>query len=451
MTAASSNSPATVLVTGATLSGMAAAARLAKAGHHVVLDSDGLPDGGHWAAHSHLGVEADELPQLFRLPATWRDLFKKSGRALDAELARNQLRLVPGPPQVHRFADGRELHLPAERGAQFHAISEAFGTPAAQRWTALLDSLDELWQQLRMVGLERPVGPGTFNRATRAALLANSSLDELAEQSGDPRLARIVRSQGPLTGAAPGRLPALLAVRLVLHRRFGFWQLVDADGVAVRASRMVDLLTDRLRLRRVERTGEPEPLLGSGLPDLSPIQPGSTAPADVHLDALPRRAMSFLGRPVGRPAMAPTVRQVLADRMPEELEGLSLCPEETEVSHGIVEVVDHSAGAPVVTWHRPLPDGRVLQTIHDHNQPRPDLAWGLAPNSFRAWQQRPLLGGDGTWAAASTSHAGPDPWGELLSAALAVYEIHEHLTGDDIRPTNKEQPRLPRQARPSGG
>ncbi|MEL4357328.1 MULTISPECIES: hypothetical protein [unclassified Luteococcus] len=442
--------PATILIRGATLTGMAAAARLAKAGHHVVLDADGLPDGGHWASLPHLGVEADELPQHVRLPATWRDLFKKSGRAFDAELTRHGLRLVPAPEQVHRFADGRQFVLPSERGAQHQAVREAFGEGTAQRWTALLDELDELWQQLRRVGLEEPADEESFTRATRDALAAKTTLDELAERPGNPHLARIIRSQGLLAGALPGRNPALLAVRLAIHRRFSHWQLVDEAGHSQRASRLVDLLAERLELRGVERIGAPAPLLGSGLPDLSDITPAPATDADVLLDTIPHQPVGLFGRTIGRPAMAPTVRHELTEALDDELAPLATCPEDPRITRGIVEVVDHGAGNPVVSWHRPLPDGRVLVTIHDHNHPRPDLSWGLAPTSFKHWQQRPKLKIDQRrWQASSASHAGPDPWGELLSAALAAYEIHEELTGEDIRPTNRTPPPPRRQARPA--
>ncbi|WP_420175744.1 hypothetical protein [Luteococcus sp. OSA5] len=438
------HTPDMVLVRGATLAGMAAAARLAKAGHHVVLDADGLPDGGHWASQTQLGVQVDELPQTFRLPAAWRDLFKKSGKALDAELAGNKLQMVPAPPQVHRFADGRQLVLPTERGAQTQAVQQAFGRPAAERWTALVDELDEVWQQLRTAGLERPVTAETFTKQTRAQLLAGTTLDELANRSGAPHLARVVESQAALAGATPGRAPALLGVRLAVQRRFGIWQLTTDERQPVRASTLIDLLGKRLDLRGVERIGSPAPLLGSGLPDLSMIE-APVVEARAHLDTIPFQPTGFAGRRLGRPAMAPSVRHQVLDRMPADLAPLAVTDESP---CGIVEVVDHGAGAPVVTWYRPLPDGRVVLTIHDHNHPRPDLRWGLAPNSFKAWQQRPTLGGEGRWRASSASHAGNQPWAELLSAALAVYEIHEHLTGTDIRPTNRNQPRLPRQARP---
>lgn len=429
---------ATVVVRGASLAALAASARLAKAGHHVVLDTDGLPDGGHWAAWRHLGVLVDEMPQTFLLPAAWRDLFKKSGRPLDAELARHGLQMVPAPDQEHLFADGTRLVLPTERGAQHHAVAAAFGHDAATDWTALLDELDELWQHLRHVALESPMTTHRPDRTVREQLLASTTLDRLSQRAGAPHLATIVRSQASLSGAVPGQAPALLAVRLAALRRFGSWQLVGDDGLPVHASRLVELLGERLDLRGVERIGDPAALLGTGMPDLSLIAPTSRddlAAAAVHLDALPHVTTGLAGRQVTRPAMAPTVEHHIIDADPDD--------------QGVREVVDHTAGAPRVTWRRPLGDGRTLLTVHDHTRPRPDVNWGLAASTWKEWTRRPLLGGGPRWEASAASHAGNEPWAELLSAALAVYGIHEHLTGQDIRPTNKEQPRPPRQARPA--
>lgn len=439
----SGEQPATVLVRGASLSGMAAAARLARAGHHVVLDADGLPDGGHWAARRQLGMVLDDLPQTFLLPASWRDLFKKSGRALDAELSAHRLAMVPAPDQLHRFADGREFALPTERGAQVHAVAAAFGHRAAEQWTALLDELDELWMALRGLGLERPVASARIERATRTAVLAHQTLDQLSERAGDPHLACIVRAQGTIAGAGPGPAPALLAARLAVHRRFGSWQLVDEQQQPQRASVLVDLLGERLDLRGVERTGGPGALLGSGLPDLSRIQgQGRDAAAQAELDALPRLSKGFAGRVLAGPALAPTVLHRVVEWQPAAGDG-------QQGGDGIRQVVDHSAGAPVLTWTRPLGDGSALEVVHDHDRPRPDLAWGLAPSSWNAWRHRQLLGGPTHWHASAASHAGNEPWQELLAAALAVYQVHEQLTGEDIRPSNKQQPRRRRQARPA--
>ena len=63
-------------------------------------------------------------------------------QALEAELARSGHALVPAADVRHRFADGSELSLPAERGAQYAVLSAAYGRPVADRWRDLLDALD---------------------------------------------------------------------------------------------------------------------------------------------------------------------------------------------------------------------------------------------------------------------------------------------------------------------
>src|SRR5690606_1881423 len=103
---------------------------------------------------------------------------------------------------------------------------------------------------------------------------------------------------------------------------------------------------------------------------------------------------------------------------------------------GIAETVDHTGARPVVTWLRPVTDG-VVASIHDHNLPVADPAWGLETGSARHWLRRPPVVSDVLRASAS-SPAGSEPWAELGSAALAVYELHERLTGEDSRPTNKD-------------
>lgn len=81
--------------------------------------------------------------------------------------------------------------------------------------------------------------------------------------------------------------------------------------------------------------------------------------------------------------------------------------------------------------------------------PSPAPAWrplrrrlfGPRPTFVDQWFERPPLRdpGDPTRFHASTaSRGGDEPWAQLLTGALAAYAVHETLTGEDIRPTNKE-------------
>ena len=372
-------------IRGATLAGMASAARLAKLGHPVRLDPAGTPMGGRWAA------ERGQLPPVVTLPATWRDLFKKTGRTLDAELARAGLAMVEAPPAVHRFADGAELALPTERGAQFAVLTRHYGQPVAERWRDLLDSLGEAWMAARRFGVERPDSPRSEDHR---ALWLDRTLAEVAERAGHPHLARIVLDLAPVAGTRSPRAPGLLATRLVVERTFGRWQLIDDVGRAQPGGRLVELLEARLATRGVE--------VGEG------------ADGGPGVDCLPRRprwARAALAAAVGHSEAEPG-------------------------GDGARETVDHTGSAPVVAWRIPA-DGADAVLTWSFTHPRRDVAWGLEPRSARALLRRPAVVAE-VPAASSCSPAGPEPWAELASAALAVYETHERLTGEDSRPTNRE-------------
>lgn len=387
-----------LVVRGTTLSGLAAAARMAKLGHAVVLVTDGQPLGGRWApTQGPDGHMVDAMPQLVSVPATWRDVFKKSGGHLVAELNRAGLELTQAPPVEHRFPDGSSLELPAERGAQFHAVSHTCGVPAAERWRDLLDDLDNVWAARRTFGINNPGLPD--DKAGRQQLWLDRTLADLADRIDHPQLSRMITDLAPINGTHSTRAPALLAASFVLDRTFGRWQLVDAEGRGQRASQLVDLLATRAAergVRFVERADEA-----------------------ASINCLPHTVAQWF-RPAPHPALRPTISHELR-------------PDGGTAS--VQEIVDHSEDGPMTTWLRPVADG-VLASTHDHSHGTADLTWGLAPDSARSWLRRTPIIND-VPAASVCSPAGNDVWAELASAALAVYEMHERLTGEDCRPTNR--------------
>ncbi|WP_158600588.1 NAD(P)-binding protein [Tessaracoccus antarcticus] len=387
-----------LVVHGATLSGLAAGARLAKLGHDVELVTEGASLGGRWAATEGPGGHlVDALPQLVSLPATWRDVFKKSGGHLVTELNRAGLALVEAPAVEHRFPDGSTLELPAERGAQFHAISHRFGTPAAERWRDLIDDLDAVWAARRAFGIDGPGLP--LERTGRQQLWLDRTLSGLGDRLDHPQLSVLVTDLGPMLGTHSPSAPALLAATHAIDRTFGRWQLVDEDGRGQRASRLVELLADRVIERGVSVVNH------------------SATPTSI--DCRPRTTRSLL-RPAPRRTLRPAISHALRD------------------DDGILALrttVEHTPTGPVTTWLRPVADA-LMATTHDHRRGTPDPDWGLAPDSGRAWLRRTPIVGD-LLAASACSPAGNEPWAELASAALAVYELHERLTGEDCRPTNR--------------
>ncbi|MGO0575779.1 hypothetical protein [Ornithinimicrobium panacihumi] len=272
------------------------------------------------------------MPQVTRLPATWRDLFKKSGGHLQAELNRAGLEWAEAPAAEHLFPDGTAVTLPTERGAQTRAVQHAFGATATGRWREFTDSLDGLWKAYPRHALEG-VAPVT-TRAQRRALWLDRTLGDVAADLSSP-LGHLVSGLGD----SP-RSPALLAVGIHADQLFGRWQLMGANGLPQRPSVLVDLLAARLRERGVTIVDH-----ASGRVDV-----------DCRV-ALPERTWRGRGP---APAAAPAVTHALTDG----------------TRTGVGETIDHTGDRPVTTWLRPVADG-VLVTTHNHLHPTPDLRWGL--------------------------------------------------------------------------
>ncbi|HEX5567804.1 MAG TPA: NAD(P)-binding protein, partial [Streptomyces sp.] len=99
---------ARTVVIGAGMGAMAAAARLAVAGHRVTVYERGPAHGGAVRRHERDGFGFDTGPGLLHLPAVYRDLFVKTGR----EPLEECVELVQVDPAVrHVFADGTAVSL----------------------------------------------------------------------------------------------------------------------------------------------------------------------------------------------------------------------------------------------------------------------------------------------------------------------------------------------------
>lgn len=364
-----------IVVVGAALPGLAAAARLARVGHQVVvLDRRPHPPT---AGVGLSPLDAD--PNLIVLPAAWRDLFKKSGRPLAGELGRHGLRLVPGPAPTYTTSAG-EIVLPAERAGQWRSLVEAVGPQAAADWRDLLDRLDAAWLALRPLGVEAEFTARRLDRATRTALRTGETLADLARRAGP--LGSLFTELAVRRDSDPRRAPSWLGTRLSIERTFGRWQLIDDRDTPQPAVLLIDVLRQRLADRGVELRWDTE---------VHRVRPGRVITAGDDLDC---RAVIVTTSPWQHAALT-------GGRPPRRLTAAA------------------TAG----------PQWRSWRTLLDLPRLRTSLP--------------------GVYAASEFSPAGPEPWAQLLTGALAAYRVHEHLTGQDMRPTNREwsPPPLPRQAR----
>src|SRR5689334_821351 len=133
---------ARVVVIGAGMGGLAAAARLAVLGHAVTVVEKAPVIGGKLGLHERDGFRFDTGPSLLTLPAVYRDLFLKTGAPLETVLD-----LAPVDPVCHyRFADGLELDAPnASAPGMARAWDEALGAGAGADWTAFMARAAQIW------------------------------------------------------------------------------------------------------------------------------------------------------------------------------------------------------------------------------------------------------------------------------------------------------------------
>ena len=424
-----------VVVIGGGLAGLAAAARLAKAGHQVELYEQSNALGGTWAPYQlDSGITVDDAPAIIGFPAPWRDLFRKSGRPLEAELARMGYVLAPAGPQKMIFADGAELTLPADRGGQYAVLTDAYGRSVAERWQRLLDQLGEAWQTLRGLGLEAELHDHRqLTRVARRSLFGrHMTLADLATSIDHQHLGGVIRSVAYRAGSLPEQTPAFAAVELYTARTFGRWQVqpleIDSALDVGRSSVLVEALAARLALRKVRvhldcavgsikiRNGRAVAIGTSdgGAPVAAVV--ATCDPWQIFDNLLPPNAAPRTRRQLRklRAAAAPTITHHEAAGAPA-----------AQVSETIT-VSD--TGVPTVNYLRPAADSGIC-TIHNFNQTAQRASYGIAWDGFGSWLRRPSVRTKipGVYTAGPFSPGGPNASHVVLSAALAAYGCHDYV------------------------
>jgi phytoene desaturase len=246
---------AKIAVIGAGLGAMAAAARLAVAGHRVVVHESTATYGGAVGRFERDGFAFDTGPGLLTLPAVYRDLFLKTGK----EPLEKCVDLVQVDPAArHVFADGTDLLLPnASRAGVVTALNSALGSDAGDRWGDFLVRAREAWDRTRRPLLEEPLWPDwqvlaerepypavphkRLLRTRRAGTLAEVGAWELR----DPRLTALLESHALAYGLDPRNIPASAAVLPYMEHAFGTWYVRGGIRELARA------LYERCLARRV--------------------------------------------------------------------------------------------------------------------------------------------------------------------------------------------------------
>ncbi|HET6531069.1 MAG TPA: phytoene desaturase family protein [Actinoplanes sp.] len=213
-----------IVVIGAGVGGLAAAVRLARAGHRVVVHERSAVAGGKLGRYARDGFAFDTGPSLFTLPQVFDDL----------ELG---LRPQPLDPVVrHGFADGTVLDSSSTHEVFVERVAEAFGAGAAADWQRFWRRAERIWAASWRSVLQRPVTPATlaglsWRLTDLAAIAPGRSLRALGlRYLRDRRLRMLLDRYATYTGTDPRRAPAALAAVPYAELAFGGWYLPGGLG-----------------------------------------------------------------------------------------------------------------------------------------------------------------------------------------------------------------------------
>lgn len=224
----------TIAVVGAGMAGMASAARLAALGHNVTVFEQRDTFGGKLATYERDGFVFDLGPSLFTIPAVYRDLFLKTGAALD-----DVIELVDLEPAFrYRFADGTVVTMPGVDVAKCaDALGAALGDTAAEEWRAFMSRASDMWSLTREPFMSSPLQglktllPLARNIKDVRTIAPWKSLRTLGQQYfSDPRLTTLLDRYATYTGSDPRRAPAALATVPYVEQTFGAFHIKGGLG-----------------------------------------------------------------------------------------------------------------------------------------------------------------------------------------------------------------------------
>ncbi|MCX5196801.1 NAD(P)/FAD-dependent oxidoreductase [Streptomyces sp. NBC_00249] len=220
---------ARIAVIGAGMGAMATAARLAVAGHQVTVYERGPSYGGAVGRYERDGFSFDTGPGLLHLPAVYRDLFVKTGKAP----LEDRVGLVQLDPAVRHIVGDTTVTLPgASRGGVAAALDAAFGPGAGERWNSLLGRARDTWDATRRPLLEEPLRPDwqVLGRDPYPALRGSGllrrrppTLAEVAARELGGELGELLAGRVRAYGIDPASAPASAAALPYMEQTFGSW------------------------------------------------------------------------------------------------------------------------------------------------------------------------------------------------------------------------------------
>ena len=227
---------------GAGVGGLAAAARLAAAGHDVtVIEAQAAPGGRMRALPSPAGP-VDAGPTVMTMRPVFEDLFAACGAALAERVPMVRESVLAR----HFWPDGSRLDLPADPAAARDAVAAFAGAREAEAFDAFRAAARRLYEAFEAPMMRAPdpsqarLAAAVLRRPRLALDMAphRSLAGALAARFRDPRLRQLFGRYATYVGGDPRASPALLA--LIFHSEAsGVWRV--AGGMRALALALADL------------------------------------------------------------------------------------------------------------------------------------------------------------------------------------------------------------------
>ena len=210
-----------VVVVGAGVGGLAAAMRLAHAGHAVTVVEQAAAPGGKCGRVSAGAFAWDSGPSLLTLPQVFEALFQDTGAPLPVPLQRVE------PVTRYRFADGSGFDLSADTERSVAALEE-WSPGAGAHWRRFLATCEGMWRaSIPFLTGPPPWPPRRSDSRAPLDLVRVKpwwTLRQLARaHTSEPRLQMVIERFATYAGADPRRAPAALAVAGYVEHAFGAW------------------------------------------------------------------------------------------------------------------------------------------------------------------------------------------------------------------------------------
>ena len=220
-----------VLVIGAGMGGMCAAARLARAGYEVTVFESSDRHGGKCRTEWVGNYAFDTGPSLLTLPAVYRDFFQRTGEVLG-----RVVELQPVSPSFdYRFTDGSAVRFAnLSRKETLASIESSFGVASAQEWDQIMRQAESMWDVSREPFIESELR-SVLSLLKRPTLLRDlriispwKSLRDFKVK--DLRLRNILDRYATYSGSDPRVAPAVLASIAFVEEAFGAWHIKGGVG-----------------------------------------------------------------------------------------------------------------------------------------------------------------------------------------------------------------------------